>query len=342
MAKIDMTGKVYGRWTVISPAPNRDGETYWNCICECGTEKEMCGYNLRKGASTSCGCYAAEQAAIRGKKKAGVLSGTRLDLIGQTIGRLSVISKAENVGKYTAWLCMCECGNEVVVTREYLRNPKLKHSCGCWRSEICTEKILKVIQSGEAHPRFKDLTGRRYGRLLVVGLAGKKIKHYTTWTVQCDCGVIKDITQGGLDSGRTNSCGCFRREDSSRKIKAILATNYGPNNPAWNPNLTDEDRVDRRRLVHIKEWAKAVKVRDNFICQICGVRSGPLNSHHLDSYREHPEGRSDVNNGATVCAKCHKEFHLWVGWRKPTTATQFQEFKDNYISININTQEEAQ
>lgn len=58
-----------------------------------------------------------------------------IDLTGQKVNRLTVLSKAGS-DKYghPRWLCLCECGNEVVVLGSDLRIGKA-HSCGCWRKE---------------------------------------------------------------------------------------------------------------------------------------------------------------------------------------------------------------
>ena len=57
----DLTGKRFGRWTVISKADSTsDWRTRWNCICDCGTKAVVQGGNLRNGKSVSCGCYKKE------------------------------------------------------------------------------------------------------------------------------------------------------------------------------------------------------------------------------------------------------------------------------------------
>lgn len=59
---IDISGKKYGRWQVIDIAnKSNDGEYNWNCICDCGTKKEIRGGSLRSGESKSCGCLAREE-----------------------------------------------------------------------------------------------------------------------------------------------------------------------------------------------------------------------------------------------------------------------------------------
>lgn len=56
------------------------------------------------------------------------------DLTGNKYGRLTVIKRAENVGKLTAWECVCECGNSVKVIGGHLKNGHTK-SCGCLAQE---------------------------------------------------------------------------------------------------------------------------------------------------------------------------------------------------------------
>ncbi len=52
---INRLGKTYGRLTVFSRAPNRNGNAVWNCVCACGNEVEVQGIDLGKNTN-SCGC----------------------------------------------------------------------------------------------------------------------------------------------------------------------------------------------------------------------------------------------------------------------------------------------
>jgi hypothetical protein len=61
---IDITGKRFGRWKVLAIHPERARRhVLWLCRCDCGTERPVRGDNLHNGTSTSCGCFARENAA---------------------------------------------------------------------------------------------------------------------------------------------------------------------------------------------------------------------------------------------------------------------------------------
>ena len=67
---LELTGQRFNRLTVISKAENRNGFTYWNCICDCGNIKTVKGVSLTKGYTKSCGCYSRELTAKRNKDNA--------------------------------------------------------------------------------------------------------------------------------------------------------------------------------------------------------------------------------------------------------------------------------
>lgn len=57
MKRIDLTGKRFGSWTVLSYAgPKKTGGSWWFARCQCGTERIVDSRLLRQGRSQSCGC----------------------------------------------------------------------------------------------------------------------------------------------------------------------------------------------------------------------------------------------------------------------------------------------
>ena len=64
--KLDLTGRTFGRLTVIAEAPkHRRGRVHWRCRCTCGNEVVVDGTSLRRGATQSCGCLWAERQRAR-------------------------------------------------------------------------------------------------------------------------------------------------------------------------------------------------------------------------------------------------------------------------------------
>jgi len=63
----------------------------------------------------------------------------------------------------------------------------------------------------EPHPYVKDISGQRFGRLLVISYAGRG-KHSTVWNCLCDCGNYCQIDGCSLKRGFTRSCGCLAKE----------------------------------------------------------------------------------------------------------------------------------
>lgn len=57
---VDITGRRFGRLTVIKRAENSKRKVRWLCKCSCGIEKIVRGSHLRAGKIRSCGCLLQE------------------------------------------------------------------------------------------------------------------------------------------------------------------------------------------------------------------------------------------------------------------------------------------
>lgn len=66
----DLTGAVFGRWTVLQKAGRTANgrNCKWLCFCACGTKKEVVSTVLTRGESLSCGCLRREISAERETK----------------------------------------------------------------------------------------------------------------------------------------------------------------------------------------------------------------------------------------------------------------------------------
>lgn len=82
-----------------------------------------------------------------------------------------------------------------------------------------------------ANIKYGDLTGQRFGKLQVVGLAephtfpsGKIAKQ---WLCHCDCGKDSIVLQNSLVSGHTKSCGCQQQQLGRRWAKDLTGKRFG-------------------------------------------------------------------------------------------------------------------
>ena len=67
MKKIDLTGRTFGRLTVISEAQAKSQKVRWYCSCACGQTSTVLACNLTSGKTSSCGCMSKTGLALARK-----------------------------------------------------------------------------------------------------------------------------------------------------------------------------------------------------------------------------------------------------------------------------------
>lgn len=150
-----------------------------------------------------------------------------IDLTGKRYGKLLVMEldhKRQSVyanGRsriFYYWKCKCDCGKEVVRSGNSLRGGYTK-SCGCNQRLKNKETHNRKKESQiKVNTNRKDLTGKVFGKLLVIGLDHKKQvitqnnkkRTYYYWKCACECG--NEVVREGnsLRRGATKSCGCYK------------------------------------------------------------------------------------------------------------------------------------
>ena len=123
-----------------------------------------------------------------------------------------------------------------------------------------------------------DLTGRRFGRLVVTEKMESDKHGSPKWLCVCDCGASKIVTGPHLRNGVTKSCGCLRRETVGAR-SAEIARRIGHDNKKhgmrgtrlyniWrgvkarclNPNSKYYDRYGGRGITIHQEWVDSFEV----------------------------------------------------------------------------------
>lgn len=179
------------------------------------------------------------------------------DLTNCVFGKLTVISRAENIGKRVAWNCICECGNKKVVSATNLKSGNVK-SCGCLKKEVITkEKTIHGKRDSKLYNVYYAMRARCYNKntksYQVYGERGIKL---------CDDWLGKDgflkfynwAISNGYKDGMT-----IERIDCNG--------NYSPENCCWiskaeqSRNLRTNVLIDYSGETHpMAEWAEILNV----------------------------------------------------------------------------------
>lgn len=114
------------------------------------------------------------------------------DLTGMTFNHLTVLEYAGD----KKWRCRCSCGKEVVVLACHLKSNHTK-SCGHIKKEL----------------PFEDLSGKVFGRWVVIRPYGKSKSEGQMFWCRCECGVERAVSGHSLRLGRSKSCGCLGEEN---------------------------------------------------------------------------------------------------------------------------------
>ena len=208
----ELSGGIFGRLNVLYRAedyikPDGRHEPRWHCRCVCGRECDVLQSHLKSGRTKSCGCFRKE-----------VASNNHFDdITGQQFGRLTVMYRS-NDKQYsgrnrTLWHCKCTCGNECDVGRDALV-AGLTLSCGCYFREKVNEA------------NFEDLTGQKFGHLLVLYRAENYVSPNgipsTRWHCKCDCGNECEVGAYNIKHGLASSCGCSNESKLEIMTEEIL------------------------------------------------------------------------------------------------------------------------
>lgn len=142
--------------------------------------------------------------------------------------------------------------------------------------------------------RFQDLTGKRFGRLVVLGWAGYSRNHNPVWVCRCECGTEKTNSASNLRSGNILSCGCLNAENRSASGTAEFCAHGTKEHPAeygtwrqmlsrcYNPAHEQYVRYGGRGIVVCTRWKDGENGEHGFNCFLADMGLRPSSKHSLD------------------------------------------------------------
>lgn len=175
-------------------------------------------------------------------------------------------------------------------------------------------------------PRAIDLTGKRFGRLIVIGFSHRDQHKNKLWYCRCDCGNESIVRGGNLVSGGSTSCGCYRRERRTKHGHSKRGK-ISPEYHAWqaifqrctNPNDVQWYLYGERGISICEGWHEF----KNFFADL---RKRPNRSYSIDRID------NDGNYSCGHCPECTK--NEWVAnCRWATKKQQSRNRRNNHLIV---------
>lgn len=115
---------------------------------------------------------------------------------------------------------------------------------------------------------MKELSGQRFGRLVVLGRTEERKYGNVIWLCECDCGAIKKINGASLRSGRTYSCGCIRKELAAKRCMMFKTHGHCIGKPSrtyrsWQAMI--QRCINKKLKNYIRYGGRGIKVCERWL-----------------------------------------------------------------------------
>jgi hypothetical protein len=124
-----------------------------------------------------------------------------------------------------------------------------------------------------------DLTNKRFGRLTAIRPTSKRISGNRAWECICSCGNLALVPTTSLNSGKTRSCGCLRKENNIKHGHCVdsQSTEYrswvSMRKRCQNPTDVGYNEYGSRGITVCARWASFAAFLDDM-----GPKPSPLHS----------------------------------------------------------------
>lgn len=224
-----------------------------------------------------------------------------------------LISKEYN-GNKNKLKMFCNIHGQFEMTYDTLKNGAECQKCAREKTTECNTKYDYQFAFVEFKKKNLTLLSDRY------------INYDSSMEYMCDtCENVSRMSLNNLLHGR----GCK---------KCYIESIRGENSKLWKGGLTKQSKINRNRSEYLN-WRNNVYKRDNYTCKKCMKKGGELQAHHIYNFSEYEELRYDINNGITLCKKCHSpnykgSFHSIYG-TKNNSIEQLEEFLGYKLNLNL-------
>ena len=191
--------------------------------------------------------------------------------------------------------------------------------------------IMKSL--GIIPPSRKGIKASEETRLkMSISRKGKKIKSHVAWNKGKNKLEFPQLLGGrkkgfivGLETRKKIRISRLGKKATPETRERQRIARSGIGSYFWKGGLTIINHIIRKSFKY-RQWRSDVFNRDEFYCQKCGIKSGSgktvyLEAHHINSLSSlinkykittmesavYCEELWDINNGITLCKKCHKE-----------------------------------
>ncbi|KKN59920.1 hypothetical protein LCGC14_0537450 [marine sediment metagenome] len=289
---IDLTGQKFGKLTVLDRRSPK-----WFCVCECGGHRHSFSYDLTHGVNKSCGCS------------------SHLPTYGNRCYSIEMIRE----------LLMAE--NYLLLSTKYINTKqKLKYICPFGHKHVITWGHWNI--RGHRCPTCHNKVRSRDKRLDFGFIKSEFEKEgyilLTTEYRNCRQKLEYICPEGHRHNVSWDG---WRKGDRCAYCASLRMT--GSKHHNWKGGVTSISEIARYMLKHA-DWPKQIFERDNYTCQRCSGYGGCLNAHHLIPVKQILEYYSidtmekvkqcnllfDINNGLSLCKKCHKWTHSKLNMNK--------------------------
>lgn len=186
---------------------------------------------------------------------------TKIDITGQTYGRLTAIRSEKRTGSTTPWIFRCECGNITRVSLANVRNGHTK-SCGCLAIETTVNRS-RVHGEGSRKQKSPEYKAWKGMKTRCHDPRDKSFERYGAKGVTV-CGRWRNSFAHFLaDMGRKPSpCHSIDRIENS--------LGYQPGNCRWATDVEQANNHANNRKItfngktmNLGQWAKAIGIKPN-------------------------------------------------------------------------------